>query len=252
MTALAVYEGTAVHRRLGSHARRFAPRLFLAYVDVDALPDAFDAIPGWSARRGAPVHFRRRDFFAGRDEPLGPAVRDLVEARLGRRPRGPIFLLAHLRTFGWLFNPLAVYYCWDESGTDLESIVLEVTNTPWNERHWYVFDARGGCGAALAPKAMYVSPFLPMELDYRVTWTTPGSNLRLDIVVERAGDPVFAAGLALRRSELTRRSALQLLVRYPLAPLRGSFEIYRKALKLWMDRAPLFRHTRRRNRTVPV
>lgn len=252
MTAVSVYEGTAAHRRLGAHARQFAPRLFLAYLDVDALPAALDAIPGWSARRSAPVHFRPRDFFTGRDDPLGPAVRDLVEARIGRRPSGPIFLLAHLRTFGWLFNPLAVYYCWDQSGTELEAVVLEVTNTPWNERHWYVFDAREGRGVALAPKGMYVSPFLPMELDYRVTWTTPGSNLHLDIVVERAGAPVFAAGLALRRSELTRRSALALLVRYPLAPLRGSLEIYRKALRLWMDRAPLFRHARRQHRTTPV
>ena len=244
MTALAAYEGTVVHRRFGSHARTFGPRLLMAYLDVDALPDSLDDLPGWSGRRRAPVHFRPRDFLNGRDEPLGPDVRALVESRLGRRPAGPIFLLAHLRTFGWIFNPLAVYYCWDADGRTLDAVVLEVTNTPWNERQWYVFDARTGSDAT-TPKAMYVSPFLPMDLDYRVSWTTPGPGLDLSIAVTRNGQPMLRAEMALRRSALDRRTSLRLLARHPLAPLRGSAEIYRKALKLWMDHAPLSRHSSR-------
>ena len=244
MTALAAYEGTVVHRRFGSHARTFAPRLLMAYLDVDALPDSLDDLPGWSGRRPAPVHFRPRDFLSGQDEPLGPGVRALVESRLGRRPAGPIFLLAHLRTFGWIFNPLAVYYCWDEAGRTLDAIVLEVTNTPWNERQWYVFDARTG-SEATTPKAMYVSPFLPMGLDYRVSWTTPGPGLDLSIAVTRDGRSLLRAEMTLRRSALNRSASLRLLARHPLAPLRGSAEIYRKALKLWMDHAPLYRHSSR-------
>ena len=79
MNGVAVYEGTAHHRRLTPVVREFAPRLFLAYLDVDALPGSLDPLPGWSARRRAPVQFRRRDFFDGRPGPLGDAVRDLVE-----------------------------------------------------------------------------------------------------------------------------------------------------------------------------
>ena len=138
---VAIYEGTVRHRRFVP-LREFAPKLFLAYLDVDALPGSLDRLPLWSARRPAPVRFRRRDFLDGTDRPLGAAVRDLVQARLGRRPTGPVHLLAQLRTFGWLFNPLAVYYCWTADGRALDAVVLEVTNTPWGERHWYVLDAR--------------------------------------------------------------------------------------------------------------
>ena len=91
---------------------------------------------------------------------------------------------------------------------------------------------------------MYVSPFLPMDLDYRVSWTEPGPDLDLAIVVTREGRPLLRAELALHRSPLDRRSSLRLLARHPLAPLRGSLEIYRKALKLWMDHAPLSRHSK--------
>ena len=129
------------------------------------------------------MHFRRRDFFDGRPGPLGDAVRDLVEERLGRRPDGPVYLLAHLRTFGWLFNPLAVYYCWSTDGHALDALVLEVTNTPWGERHWYVVDARVVTGAHVVSKALHVSPFLPMDVDYQLSWTAPRDTLRLDIAV---------------------------------------------------------------------
>ena len=82
-------------------------------------------------------------------------------------------------------------------GGGLDAIVLEVTNTPWGERHWYVFDARGGAATARTAKAMHVSPFLPMDLDYRVTWTDPGAALWLRIEAERGGVKIFEADLAL-------------------------------------------------------
>ena len=197
-------------------SREFSPRLFLAYLDVDALPGSLDRLPGWSARRRALVHFRRRDFFDGRPAPLGDAVRDLVEERLGRRPDGPVHLLAHLRTFGWLFNPLAVYYCWSADGRVLDAVVLEVTNTPWGERHWYVIDARTDTGAATSCQG-HARVALPARWTstIEVSWTAPGDTLHLDIAVVREGETMFTAGLALRRRVLDRRQALGILLRHP-------------------------------------
>ena len=134
-------------------------------------------------------------------------MRDLVQARLGRRPTGPVHLLAELRTFGWLFNPLAVYYCWTPDGRALDAIVLEVTNTPWGQRHWYVLDAQSNMTTTTTAKAMHVSPFLPMDVDYRITWTIPDAELNLRIEVERDRTPVFDAELALRRTTIDRRRA---------------------------------------------
>jgi DUF1365 family protein len=241
----ALYEGVVVHRRHGPQPRTFAPRLFLAHLDVDALPESLDPFPGWSARRAAPIHFRRRDFLDGGTGPLGDGVRDLVETRLGRRPTGPVTLLAHQRTFGWLFNPLAVYYCWSRAG-GLDAVVLEVTNTPWGERHWYVVDARRGADVGTFTKAMHVSPFLPMDVEYRVTWTVPGDDLRLRIDVERGGTRVFEAELALHRVPLDRRRAVTMPLRYWLMPLRVSIGIYREAAKLLLRRTRYFPHPQRR------
>jgi uncharacterized protein len=245
MSAAAIYEGTAHHQRPAPHAREFAPRLFLAYLDVDALPASLDRLPGWSARHPAPVHFRREDFFDGAATPLGDGIRELVRERLGRRPTGPVFLLAHLRTFGWSFNPVAVYYCWEPDGRALDAVVLEVTNTPWGERHWYVFDARHHGTVQSTPKEMHVSPFLPMDVDYRVSWSVPGDRLDLDVAVQRGDTTLFAAGLRLKRTVLDRRTAATVLLRYPLLTLRVSLTIYRRALALFAGRVPLYRHPAR-------
>lgn len=240
--AVAAYRGTVRHRRNAPNGREFSPNLFFAYLDVDALPGSLDPLPMWSARRAAPVHFRRRDFFDGGAAPLGDDVRDLVEARLGRRPTGRVFLLAHLRTFGSLFNPLAVYYCWTPAGDTLDAVVLEVTNTPWGERTWYVCDARGGATKMRTAKAMHVSPFLAMDVEYEISWNAPGPDLRLRIEVERAGRRIFDAALVLRRSPLDRRAAVVLPARYPLLPLRGLIAIYREALRLFVAGVPFLRH----------
>ena len=242
-----IYEGTVAHRRLGPGARDFAPRLFLAYLDVDALPGSLDLMPLWSARRTAPVRFRRRDFFDGGTRSLGDAVRDLVQERLGRRPTGSVYLLAHLRTWGWIFNPLTVYYCWASDGAGLDAVVLEVTNTPWGERGWYVFDARDQTRAR-APKAMHVSPYLPMDVDYRVEWAIPGPELALRIEVGRSGLLMFEAALDLRRVPLDRRSSTRILARYPFLPLRVSLGIYREALRLFVRRTRVHRHPHRDTR----
>ena len=243
----AIYRGAVRHRRSTPIDNQFRHRLFLAYLEVDALPSSLDRLPFWSARHIAPVRFRRRDFLDGETTPLGPAIRELVENRLGRRPTGPIHLLAHLRTFGWLFNPLVVYYCWEPGGGSLGAIVLEVTNTPWGERHHYVLDATRAATARHA-KALHVSPFLPIDMEYRISWTVPDDELSLRIEAGSRGAVDFEAELSLRRLELDRRSAATILVRYPLMPLRVSASIYRHALRLFRKGVPLYGHPSRRER----
>ena len=130
--------------------------------------------PLWSDRRPAPVWFRREDFLGDRATPLPGAVRSLVEERSGLRPMGPVALLANLRTWGWLFNPISLYFCTGADGQEVEALVAEVENTPWHERHAYVV---GPPGRHRFAKSMHVSPFLPMDVDYELRYTAPAERL---------------------------------------------------------------------------
>lgn len=145
------------------------------------------------------------------------AVRDLVQARTGSRPSGPIKLLTHLRYFGYCMNPVSFYYCFNESGDRLETIVAEITNTPWKERHQYVMTVPAGAGIKRFrfDKEFRVSPFLPMDMQYRWSFTEPLDRLFVHMQNHRNGERVFDATLALEQEPVSARALLGALAAPP-------------------------------------
>ena len=242
----ALYEGSISHRRhaveaSGDVGHSFTYPTALALVYLDELDDLVAGHPRWSRSRPDLVWWRRRDFFGDPALDLDDAVRREVFERLGRRPEGDIAVLGHLRTWGWLFNPLCVYYCFDPSGTTVDAIVLEVRNTPWHQRTTYVID---GTSARFA-KEMHVSPFLGMDHEYVLDAPAPGERLHLHLGNRRGEEHVFDAALSLRREEFDRSVLTRVAWRRPLETVRVSAGIYAQAWRLWRRGAPFHPHPAR-------
>lgn len=215
----------------------------MLYLDLGELPRALDHRLLWSARRTAPARFRRSDYPGRPGQPLDDWVRNLVLERTGVQPSGPVRLLTHLRYLGAWFNPISVYYCFAADGETLEWAVLEVTSTPWRERHHYVLDAHGDARVLSGgmAKELHVSPFLPMDLRYQWKLTRPGDHLALSVdVADRAG-VVVETSVAMRRRPLTRLSMAGLLLRYPPMSLRVLSGIHWQAILLWRKGTPYHR-----------
>lgn len=224
----AIYEGVLTHER-AEPSHRFRMRLALPLLDASEVDRVVAHHPLWSRERVNVVSHRRRDHFGDPSLPLDTSVRDVVETETGRRPDGPVLTLGHVRTWGWLFNPLAVHFCANAAG-DVDAAVLAVTNTPWKERHAYVLD---GPGHHEVDKAMHVSPFMGMDQRYRISYTPPGERLRVAIDVHEGEPRVFRAVLDLRRHDIDRAALARVVWRYPLLTMRVSAAIHHHALRLW-------------------
>jgi DUF1365 family protein len=245
VSASAVYEGWVRHRRLRPVEHAFRYRVFMMYVDLAELPELFDRVPLWSARRAAPAWFRRADFLGDPSRPLAEAVLDAVEERSGRRPAGPVRVLANLRYLGHNFNPVCFYFCFDPAGERVEAVLAEVTNTPWGERYAYLLERGAAEGKVLEEsmdKAFHVSPFIGMDQTYRWRVSEPGEGLQVHIENHRGELLEFDATLSLQRREPTRPMLERVLLRYPLMSMRVVFLIYLNALRLKLKGAPYHPH----------
>lgn len=224
----------------------FSYRLFMMYLDLAELDTVFDGRWLWSTKSAAPARFRREDHLGDPQRPLDECVREHVFEQSGATIEGPIRLLTHLQYFGYCFNPVSFYYCFDRADTRVEAIVAEVNNTPWGERHCYVLrddSERLGRHQRFEPvKSMHVSPFMPMDVNYDWRFRAPDERLTVHMENHRDGNKVFDATLDLQRKPLSGPALAGALASHPFMTGKVLAAIHWQALKLWLKGSPVHDH----------
>lgn len=250
-----LYQGWVRHRRYAPKPHQFKYPIFMLYIDLDEIDAVFRQSRWWSLERFNWASFRRRDFFAPNAGDLKQAVIDHVCANSELHPDdiASVRLLTHIRYLGYVFNPVSVYYLFD-TRDQLLAIMPEVTNTPWKERFQYVLLAdpdRGGEPPTRVRrdhfeyrpvKAFHVSPFLPMDMQYRWVFNDPTDTVRVHLENHRDQERQFDATLVMEADRVTRRSLNRALIRFPAMTVKVTAGIYWQALKLWWKGIPFYRH----------
>ncbi|MEV7978853.1 DUF1365 domain-containing protein [Streptomyces sp. NPDC086519] len=232
MTAVpALYSCVITHVRTTPLRYALRHRTYLWLVDPDRLPRLPPLLRPLA-------RFDPRDHFTGDRPSIRAGLEDFLAAHGVFLDGGHVLMLTHARVFGYVFNPLTLYWCHGPDG-ELRCVVAEVHNT-YGGRHSYLLtpDATGN---ARTEKEFYVSPFFPVDGDYRMRLPRPGRRLDLTVHLDREGGRAFTATVRGDRREATAPALLRQALRHPGSTLAVSAAIRAHGVRLYLRGLPVQR-----------
>jgi predicted NAD/FAD-binding protein/DUF1365 family protein len=206
------------HTRRRPFQRTLENRAHTWLVDLDALPD-----------HGPLGRFEGRDHLGSPDRSIRANVDAFLDAEGIDLTGGRVLMAANARAFGYCFNPISVFWCFDRGGAGA-GVIVEVHNT-YGDRHAYLVhpDERG---RARVDKELYVSPFHGTDGWYDLTVPVPGDRLLVAVTLHTDDGATFSAAMDGRRTTTSAlRSAPQ--------AIRGSALIRIHGIRLWLRRLPV-------------
>jgi DUF1365 family protein len=240
----AIYAGTLRHRRFHPVRHEFSYSLFMAFLDIDRIPETMARSAVSSYNRWNWASFHESDHFGDPARALRERLRDDAAAHGVEFPDGAVFLLTNLRYFGYCFNPISLYFCYSKDGS-LGTILAEVNSTFGERKNYWLGPQNRLPGKALgfhAAKEMHVSPFMSMNLEYEFAFNSPGERLVAHMNTLDAGASFFDATLTLERQPWTASNLTAALAKQPFMTAKVIAAIHWEALRLWWKRVPVYSH----------
>jgi hypothetical protein len=267
MLANSLVKGWVRHKRYTPKVHEFDYDMDWTLLDLDTVEELFLQSKLWSVEKANIVSYRVKDFHYGLELPEEQSLEDMrargalankkaitksIREKLGKSFSGKVFMMSHLRNYGYNFNSVCFYFCYEDS--DLKYIVSEITNTPWGERHSYIFDCTDSRRQAKDihqfefDKEFHVSPFIKMNMKYRWTFRITPDDLRvhmsvLDTKNKKYFDATFTGDLLPLSCKVMNRFAWK----HAFQPIKMSLTIYWQALKLWLKRVTVHDHPKHSN-----
>ena len=251
MCSSCIYTGKLTHHRFRPKVHRFAYRVASWLLDLNETEQLDKRLTLFSCNRFNIVSFHQHDHGDGSDTPLVQQIRQLLAQHHIPAPDN-VRLLCYPRTFGYTFNPLAIYFCFRDQ--QLIALVYEVSNT-FGERHSYV----GGVDPHVqdddvielqkpvpvrqqADKALHVSPFFPMDCHYHFCIRPPAKSVTLGIDLHDSNGKLFTAVFKGQQQPISDRQILCQSLLLPLQTLKVITAIHWQALCLWLKGIAIYRH----------
>ena len=226
-----IYNGEVNHTRFKPVKHFLNYKTFSLFIDLDEIQQLDKSISIFSHNKFNIFSFYNKDH----GERDGNCLKKWVISNLKKyKIEGNISkikILCYPRIFGYVFNPLSIFYCYENE--KLKSIFYEVKNT-FNEQHTYIFKIKDGEEIKQkCKKKFYVSPFMDMETFYNFKLIDPNQRLSVMIKQTDAEGTVLTATQTGDKKEFNFKQLLINFFRYPLMTLKIISSIHFEALLLW-------------------
>jgi len=226
-----IYNGEVNHTRFKPVKHFLNYKTFSLFIDLDEIEQLDKSISIFSHNKFNIFSFYNKDH-GDRD---GNCLKKWVISNLQKyKIEGNISkikILCYPRIFGYVFNPLSIFYCYEND--KLKSIFYEVKNT-FNEQHTYIFKIKDGEEIKQkCKKKFYVSPFMDMETFYNFKLIDPNQKLSVMIKQTDAEGTVLTATQTGYKKEFNFKQLLINFFKYPLMTLKIISSIHFEALLLW-------------------
>jgi DUF1365 family protein len=242
----ALYVGAVTHRRLQPMGHRLRYRTYSLLFDVEELDQITSHTRFISHNRWNLFSIHDRDFGARDGTPLRAWIDTQLDAAGIDLGTGKVQLLAFPRILGYTFNPLSMWFCYDEAG-ELRAVLYEIHNT-FGHSLSHLVPVAGTSGKPHRhsfAKELHVSPFFDQDGAYSFTLRPPGERMSVSIDYEVAGSKMLTATMSTKRRSLSGRSLLRVFVTHPLLTMKVTLGIHWHALRL------LFKGARYRSVPAP-
>ena len=208
------------------------------WFDLDTV-DSLPQLGRWfSVKRWALSRFRRSDYLGNPATALAESVREKMRALTGTEVTGKVCGLLNVSSLGLYFSPVNFYFGFDAEGNSTH-MLAEVSNIPWNERHFYAHLLHNKNADYSNDKEFKVSPFNPhRDQEYRWSISPPGDTISIRLGVHDERGHVFEASLALEKQPFSSASARRQMIRKPVMIAFIVAGIYWQALKLFIKGVP--------------
>jgi len=229
-----IYAGFITHRRFKPKRHFFTYKTFSLLIDLHELENLSKKIKFFSYNKFNILSFYNIDHGPRDGSSLVNWVKStLINAKIDIGS-GTIKLLCYPRFFGYVFNPLSIFYCYDEN-LQLKAILYEVKNT-FNEQHTYVFSASQSSNLILhkCNKKFYVSPFMEMKTFYNFRLMNPGNILNVFIKQEDAEGTLFTACQVGKKIEMNSKNLFFQFFTHPFMSFKVILAIHFEAFRLWV------------------
>ena len=236
------YVGEVSHKRFGQIDHSFRYRIAYLLLDLDRTFEAGRLTRLLRIGKPGLMAFDPFDHGDGQSTDLAEWVRVFLQRQGIEEPAAKIELLTLPRMFGYVFNPISVYFIRDQEGR-LHHFLYEVGNT-FGERHFYLcaVQMEGESCEHACDKAFYVSPFFGIEGQYDFKVSPPGEAVRLSIAYRVGEEARLNANFVARARPVTGWTSFRLLLGFPFMTFGVIAGIHWEALKLWLKGARYHRH----------